>query len=62
MTIAGVGFNPLRTGLLLTLEEMGAGVTVANRRVEGGEPVGDLVVTGRRSARCRCSAGTGAQR
>jgi 3-phosphoshikimate 1-carboxyvinyltransferase len=46
VTIASVGLNPLRTGLFLTLEEMGAAATVANRRVEGGEPVGDLVVTG----------------
>jgi 3-phosphoshikimate 1-carboxyvinyltransferase len=47
VTIPSVGLNPLRTGLLLTLEEMGAAVAVANRRVEGGEPVGDLVVSGR---------------
>jgi 3-phosphoshikimate 1-carboxyvinyltransferase len=46
VTIPAVGLNPLRTGLFLTLDEMGAAVTVANRRVEGGEPVGDLVVTG----------------
>jgi 3-phosphoshikimate 1-carboxyvinyltransferase len=46
VTIPAVGLNPLRTGLFLTLGEMGAAVTVANRRVEGGEPVGDLVVTG----------------
>jgi 3-phosphoshikimate 1-carboxyvinyltransferase len=46
VTIPGVGLNPLRTGLLATLLEMGASVAVANRRVEGGEPVGDLVVTG----------------
>jgi 3-phosphoshikimate 1-carboxyvinyltransferase len=46
VTIPGVGLNPLRTGLFATLEEMGAAVTVTNRRVEGGEPVGDLVVTG----------------
>ncbi len=46
VTIPSVGLNPLRTGLLTTLLEMGAGMTVANRRVEGGEPVGDLVVTG----------------
>jgi 3-phosphoshikimate 1-carboxyvinyltransferase len=43
--IPGVGLNPLRTGLLLCLEEMGANVVVRNRRVEGGEPVGDLQVT-----------------
>jgi 3-phosphoshikimate 1-carboxyvinyltransferase len=46
VTIPSVGLNPLRTGLFLTLEEMGAAVTVTNRRLEGGEPVGDLVVTG----------------
>jgi 3-phosphoshikimate 1-carboxyvinyltransferase len=46
VTIPGVGLNPLRTGLLLTLAEMGAGITVVNRRMEGGEPVGDLVVSG----------------
>ncbi|MSP00136.1 MAG: 3-phosphoshikimate 1-carboxyvinyltransferase [Acetobacteraceae bacterium] len=46
VTIPSVGLNPLRTGLLLTLEEMGAAVTIVNRRVEGGEPVGDLVVSG----------------
>jgi 3-phosphoshikimate 1-carboxyvinyltransferase len=45
VTIPGVGLNPLRTGLLLCLEEMGAGIVVQNRRVEGGEPVGDLEVT-----------------
>ncbi len=45
VTIPGVGLNPLRTGLLLCLEEMGANIVVRNRRVEGGEPVGDLEVT-----------------
>jgi 3-phosphoshikimate 1-carboxyvinyltransferase len=46
VVIPGVGLNPLRTGLLLCLEEMGAAITVRNRRIEGGEAVGDLVVTG----------------
>jgi 3-phosphoshikimate 1-carboxyvinyltransferase len=46
VTIPSVGLNPLRTGLFATLLEMGAAMTVANRRLEGGEPVGDLVVTG----------------
>jgi 3-phosphoshikimate 1-carboxyvinyltransferase len=46
VTIPAVGLNPLRTGLLLCLEEMGASITVRNRRVEGGEPVGDLEITG----------------
>jgi 3-phosphoshikimate 1-carboxyvinyltransferase len=46
VTIPAVGLNPLRTGLFATLLEMGAAMEVANRRVEGGEPVGDLVITG----------------
>ncbi len=46
LTIPAVGLNPLRTGLLTTLNEMGADIAVQNRRVEGGEPVGDLVVRG----------------
>jgi 3-phosphoshikimate 1-carboxyvinyltransferase len=46
VAIPSVGLNPLRTGLFTTLTEMGAALTVANRRVEGGEPVGDLVVSG----------------
>jgi 3-phosphoshikimate 1-carboxyvinyltransferase len=46
VTIPAVGLNPLRTGLFLCLEEMGASVTVRNRRIEGGEPVGDLDIAG----------------
>ncbi len=45
VTIPAVGLNPTRCGLFLTLDEMGANVVVENRRVEGGEPVGDLIVT-----------------
>jgi 3-phosphoshikimate 1-carboxyvinyltransferase len=45
LSLPAIGLNPLRTGLLATLAEMGAGIVVENRRVEGGEPVGDLVVT-----------------
>jgi 3-phosphoshikimate 1-carboxyvinyltransferase len=44
VTIAGVGLNPLRTGLFTTLLEMGANLTVTGERIEGGEPVGDLTV------------------
>jgi len=40
----GVGLNPLRTGLLDCLREMGADLAFENRRVEGGEPVADLVL------------------
>ena len=44
VTIAGVGLNPLRTGLFATLLEMGADLRVTGDRIEGGEPVGDLTV------------------
>ena len=36
--------NPLRTGLLRTLQEMGADILVQNRRSVGGEPVAALLV------------------
>jgi 3-phosphoshikimate 1-carboxyvinyltransferase len=44
VTIAGVGLNPLRTGLFTTLREMGADLGVSAERIEGGEPVGDLTL------------------
>src|SRR5712692_6240873 len=44
VTIANVGLNPSRTGLLLCLQEMGADITLENRREAGGEPVADLHV------------------
>ncbi len=44
LTLERLGLNPLRIGLLATLAEMGAELVVENRRLEGGEPVGDLVV------------------
>jgi 3-phosphoshikimate 1-carboxyvinyltransferase len=43
LRIEGVGLNPLRTGLFTTLREMGAQLGVENARIEGGEPVGDVV-------------------
>jgi 3-phosphoshikimate 1-carboxyvinyltransferase len=46
VTIRDVGLNPRRTGLIDTLIEMGGDITIANRRIEAGEPVGDLVVRG----------------
>lgn len=42
--LPGVGLNPLRTGLFATLDEMGAAIVIENRRISGGEPVGDLVI------------------
>jgi 3-phosphoshikimate 1-carboxyvinyltransferase len=40
----GIGINPLRSGLLDCLVEMGADLTLENRRIAGGEPVADLVL------------------
>lgn len=41
--VKNVGLNPLRTGVLDILGEMGADISVENRRECCGEPVGDLV-------------------
>jgi 3-phosphoshikimate 1-carboxyvinyltransferase len=40
--VEGVMTNPLRTGLLTTLLEMGADISFENRRIEGGEEVADV--------------------
>jgi 3-phosphoshikimate 1-carboxyvinyltransferase len=42
--LPGVMMNPLRTGLLTTLGEMGAAIEPLERRNEGGEEVADLRV------------------
>ncbi len=42
VTVEGVMLNPLRTGLFETWREMGAALTVTNRRTAGGEEVGDI--------------------
>jgi 3-phosphoshikimate 1-carboxyvinyltransferase len=42
--IPGIGMNPLRTGLLDTLIEMGGSIERVNERDEGGERVADLHV------------------
>jgi 3-phosphoshikimate 1-carboxyvinyltransferase len=42
VTVEGVLLNPLRTGLLTSLMEMGADLEVNNEREEGGERVGDI--------------------
>jgi 3-phosphoshikimate 1-carboxyvinyltransferase len=44
VTVEGVGLNPSRIGLLVSLKEMGADIAYLNERVEGGEPVADLRV------------------
>ena len=43
--IRNVMVNPLRTGLVKTLIEMGADLKIENERLEGGEVVADLTVT-----------------
>jgi len=42
VTVEGVLLNPLRTGLFVTLREMGADLAVVSEREEGGERVGDV--------------------
>lgn len=43
IVVKNVGLNPLRTGVLDILREMGADISVENRRECCGEPVGDLI-------------------
>jgi 3-phosphoshikimate 1-carboxyvinyltransferase len=44
ITILNVLMNPTRTGLILTLQEMGGNIEVLNPRLSGGEDVADLRV------------------
>lgn len=44
LIIESVGLNPRRTGLLLTLIDMGADIEILDQRDVAGEPVGDLRV------------------
>jgi 3-phosphoshikimate 1-carboxyvinyltransferase len=44
VVLEAVMTNPLRTGLLATLREMGAGIEAVDRRDDGGEEVADLRV------------------
>lgn len=44
--VQGVMTNPLRTGLITTLIEMGADITILDERQEGGETVADIRVRG----------------
>lgn len=46
VTVTAVGVNPTRTGILEVMESMGAHVDIQNARLEGGEPVGDVTVSG----------------
>lgn len=44
ITLENVGVNPLRTGLIETLQEMGGDIRLQNERTQAGEPVADLVI------------------
>lgn len=44
LTLRNVGINPRRSGLIETLVEMGANITLSNRKTESGEPVADINV------------------
>ncbi len=44
VTIANVGINPTRAGLITVLQAMGADITLGQQRIVGGEPVADLIV------------------
>ena len=47
LRIDNVGVNPLRTGLIDTLNEMGAAISIEGHRERAGEPVADLLVEAR---------------
>ncbi len=44
VTVENVLLNPSRTGLIVTLKEMGADLTIENERQSGGETIGDVRV------------------
>ncbi|MAO63715.1 MAG: 3-phosphoshikimate 1-carboxyvinyltransferase [Balneola sp.] len=46
LLIENVGLNPTRNALLDILDDMGADITIENERMEGAEPVGDIIVKG----------------
>ncbi|MEX0845783.1 MAG: 3-phosphoshikimate 1-carboxyvinyltransferase, partial [Balneolaceae bacterium] len=46
IVIQNVGLNPTRNALLIILDEMGADISIENERMEGAEPVGDILVKG----------------
>ncbi|WP_299378630.1 3-phosphoshikimate 1-carboxyvinyltransferase [uncultured Kiloniella sp.] len=44
LRLPGIGMNPHRNGIYITLKEMGADITLENERTQAGEPVADLIV------------------
>jgi len=48
LRVENIMLNPTRTGLIETLIEMGGDIAIENRRLSGGEEVGDIHVRGSR--------------
>lgn len=46
VTIQAVGLNPTRAGIITVLSQMGAKIETTNQRIAGGEPIGDIHITG----------------
>ena len=44
LTIKDVGINPTRTGIIDVLREMGAVISITNKRTSYGEPIGDITL------------------
>lgn len=44
IVLEGTGLNPTRNALLDILDEMGADIEIEDERMEGAEPVGDIIV------------------
>lgn len=44
LRIEKVGLNPLRTGAITILREMGGDIAIENEHTEGGDAVGDIVI------------------
>jgi len=44
IVIKNVGINPLRDGIITTLQEMGGSIQLTNQRLVGGEMVADILV------------------
>ncbi|HEY0375552.1 MAG TPA: 3-phosphoshikimate 1-carboxyvinyltransferase [Pyrinomonadaceae bacterium] len=53
LALLDVGLNPTRTAFLSALAGLGADITVEGERLECGEPVGTIRVSGRESRRAR---------
>jgi 3-phosphoshikimate 1-carboxyvinyltransferase len=56
VTLTGVMLNPGRTGLLQTLSEMNADITIGNVRPTGGEEIGDITARSSRLTGVRVPA------